>query len=438
MRPDLARALAERAHAFVVSGAMDSERTNPCACGGPEVEHAGTAHRGGHPGTGCRRYRPDTAYQLAARAVDNADTHPLDDVDAYLTGLYPRPTPAPGGHGVGPSDYLGCRKAIQLREAPPPGMVRNDVDMFAARAGSGWHELTRLAREKQYPWREYEHEVAIPGLDRVGRLDEYDGVLARVKDLKFPGEHTWNDLADGPDPAHRGQGHIYGLGMRAQGRPVDTVEIEYMHRMEGEVERFPEPYDEGTAEEALDWLSGVNFALDVGAEMERDRGGPSSDVICERFCPVRDHCWNVAAAKAAGRSPESYTILGAEPEQRHAVWAAERALSFKRDRAEAKTEYTRAHSLLVGLHNGRYGDVLVTNKSRKMPEHEKWAKAVKAALDDGATAEQLQKIPLTYRWDHWVEVKPVRAADLDAEEAAARAAEAADAEVIDLQKAGAA
>jgi hypothetical protein len=400
------------ARKLIEQGYETEPRLHPCCCGAPRDDHGGGQHTGGNPATGCTRYRRDVADSLAARAVDNARTSPLDDVNVYLARAYPRPkTPRPGW-GVGPSDVATCRKGIQLRERPPEDMEYDEVDETASILGSLIHDAVTRARAALYAWREYELYVSVPGLDRKGRIDQYDPVLAKITDLKTCGLYAWDRLGvDGPRPDQWKQVLIYALGLIHEGKPVEWVELEYLNRATGETEVFSRRYDPLAAQNALNWLLAINVALDMGQDLPRDRSGPSSDPVCAKYCPTRSRCWNMKAATAAGRSPESYTILGADPDMAAIEWAAENAWGWKENADEAKTEHDQARKLLIGIPGGTYGKYQVTERSRRMPEWKAWATAVRAAIDGGATADELLLIPVPKRRDVWVEVKPVRAAE---------------------------
>lgn len=407
LRPDVVRA-----RQLIASGAVTGDGpADPCSCGAARTDHAGASHKGGCPDTGCKRYRPDAAYALAVKALAAADTHPLDDVEEYLSRQYPRPAPEPGGWGVGPSDYLKCRRQIGYRENPPDGLEFTWDAGPAATLGSIIHDLIKRARERKYWWRLYEHPVTIPGLDRTGRLDEYDPVTARLVDWKSSSLYAWEEVDEAALPAHEGQADVYGYGLVEAGMPVDTSEVLYINRSNGQVARYPHRYSKDRAEEALDWLTGVNLALDTGVELARDYGGPSSDERCRR-CPAVEHCWNVSAAEAAGRSPEGYTILGPDPDAAKIEWAARRVYERKQAHDAAETAYEESRYLLRGIPTGTYGTFQVTQKSRRMPEWKKWAERAKAALADGAAAEHVIEMPPPRRVDRWAEVKPVHTGDL--------------------------
>jgi hypothetical protein len=329
-----------------------------------------------------------------------------------------------GGWGIGPSDTGTCRRRIQLRERPPADLIRNDVDHSAATLGDIFHEVISRARRDLYgphKGRKYEFSVTVPGLDRTGRVDEYDFLNAVITDYKSAGEYAWEDLGvEGPPKEHWKQLAIYGYALTCSGRDVDILRLIYIRRSNGEVEQFERRYDEAFAKAALAELTALALALDLGQELPRDGRGPTSDPICARFCEFRDYCWNTAAAAAAGRSPESYTLLGEHPDIADIEWAAGQARDWKTNEKEAAREYKAAVPLLAGIPDGTYGQYKVTERRRRMPEYKGYYEAVRRAHDEylltpedtrGDFIDWIARIPLPYRRDVWPEVKLVRAAD---------------------------
>jgi hypothetical protein len=395
------------------------DAAQPCVCRAPLAAHAGSMHKGGNTATGCKRYRPDIAHALAVRARDNAVTNPLDDIAHHLNGQFTRSvTGRPKtGPRVRPSDTGECRRRLWYRECPPEDFEPVAVDSGAATLGRIYHDLLARARQERYPWRRIEFPVPIPGLDGRGRVDEYDPVTGLVRDWKFPGPYyAWNKIHDGPERGHQDQVDIYGLALTEQGDPVETTELEYCNRATGEVNRFTRDYDHDRAQAALDRLLGINVALEMGVQLPRDRGGPSSDRICERYCPARDHCWSVGAARAAGRSPEGYTILGPDPDMAKIEWAAGRVWAYKQDLDDAKTQYDEARTLLTGIPGGTYGQFEVIEKRRRNPDWKTWATEIKRAIDERAPHHRLAAIEVGATMSEWVEIKPVRAAETETAE----------------------
>jgi len=410
-----------RARKIIAAGYPIGPRMHPCICTAPRHTHSGAKFTGGHEPTGCRRYRRDNADALAEKAMEADRSDVLDDIVAWHTSLYPRPKPTPGGWSIGPSDIGNCRRRIQLRERPPADLIRNDVDESAAVLGDIWHDVTRRARQYRYPWRKYEFELAIPGLDRPGRCDEYDPLTATGVDYKTLSEYQWEVIGDhGAHEKHWGQLAVYCYALTCLGYEVTVMRIIYIRRATGECEYHDRPYSEAYAKDALAELTSTALALDLGQELPRDGRGPSSDIICSKFCDVRDYCWNVKAAEAAGRSPESYTLLGEHPEREAIEWAAAQARDWKDNESEATREYKAAVPLLGGVPDGTYGEYVVKEKSRLMPDYKSYYQGVMREYEvycltpadqRGEFADWLARIPLPHRRDTWTEVKRVRHAN---------------------------
>lgn len=298
----------------------------------------------------------EKARALAAAALAAADREVMADIVDHLAAGY-----VPSGR-TGPrvSDYGSCRRSVWYREAPPDGFVR-DPEMYDRQAALGTilHAAAANARAARYPWRWYEYEVTVPGLDKPGRVDEYDPVLGVVSDLKTGGTRKWDRIGDeGPNLSVWGQVLIYGLALTALGLPVRAVRIMVVNRDTGEEEHFVRDYDPAAARAALDELVDLATGLDFGIVPPRDGTGPSTDWQC-RSCFARSHCWNVAAATDAGRSPESYTVLGEEPDDPSIIWAAEQFLAAKAARLAADAAYDEAKALLQGIEPRQYGDVII-------------------------------------------------------------------------------
>lgn len=410
-----------RARKIVAAGCGDDPRTYPCVCGAARTEHSGAKNTGGLDATGCRRYRRDTADALAEKAINADRTNIIDDIIAWHDNAYPRPQPTPGGLGIGPSDYGRCGHAIQLRERPPADLYTNEVDRSAATLGSIWHAIIQRARQHLYPWRKYEFEVEIPGLDRPGRVDEFDPITCTAVDWKTVSDRQWEQRGQhGEREEHFGQLAIYSYALTCLGYEIRTMRIIYVNRETGECEYFDRPYSERYAKEALGTLTARAIAIDLGQELDRDGRGPGSgDLICEKYCEFRDYCWNVPQAEAAGRSPVSWTILGPDPDDESVAWAAEQVRDWADHKAEADREYKAVKPLLGGIPDGTYGDFVVKEKSRLMPQYKQFYEAVTARYEDylntpeherGDFIDWIARTPLPHRKDVWPEVKRTRAA----------------------------
>jgi hypothetical protein len=351
---------------------------------------------------------PTAARELAAQALAVADRSPIDDIGEHLDAEHVRS----GRTGPAVSDFGGCGRAVWYRDTPPDGYVPlPDEHRRKAIAGQIYHKLYEIARRARYPWRRHEMWIDIPGLDRRGRIDEYDPVLGEVTDLKTGDDWKWDRIGeDGPDESDFAKAMIYGLALEAQGLPIRTVQIIYVHRGTGDDEPFRRDYDPAAAAEALDQLIELATMLDLGIVPPRAGFSPSSWPC--KACPARNHCWNVGAAEAAGRSAQSYTLLGAEPDDPSIEWAA--GTKYEADRAfrDADQRKEEVKHLLDGVPAGTYGPWVVTPKSRRQPQYKDAFNKVVGVYplpeEHRPPVEAVADPPR--RTDRWVEVKPVRAA----------------------------
>lgn len=355
------------------------------------------------------------ARALAEAAVAAADRQVMDDiVDALDAGYVPS-----GNTGPRVSDFGSCRRAVHYREAPPVGFVPDPVGYRRQAAlGAIIHEKAAAVRSVRYPWRWYEAEVSVPGLDKKARIDEYDPVLGEVTDDKTLGVRRWDMVGDdGPDEAAWGQVMIYGYALDELGLPVRTVRIIAINRDTGDEEPFRRPYDPAAARRALDDLVELATMLDLRIVPPRDGSGPATDWRC-RSCFARSTCWNIAAAEAAGRSPESYTILGNAPADPTIVWAGENLLAARAAKAEAEKAEKVARELVQGIEPGEYNDLVVSAVRRAMPEYkESFERTVELyALPEGYRPPVAEVAEPVKRIDRYTTVRRKRAA--------ARAAEA--------------
>lgn len=404
--------LAAGLHPDVMAAAVLAEagwpvgpRPMTCVCGFERGRHRGPAEV--LPGV-CDGYIHDPVDQLALDAVESADRQVVDDITGHLDAAY-----QPSGR-LGPrvSDFGGCPRKVWYREQPPAGYVPLPEDRRRATLGTVVHQAAQAARTARYPWRHYEFEVAIPGLDKPGRVDEYDPVLGEVTDNKTLGDFAWGRYGDdGPGDSAWGQVAIYGYALETAGYPVRSLRIIGINRDTGAEEHFHRPYDPAEAVAALDTLIEVATQLDLGIVPPRAGTGPGR-FPCS-YCPARVHCWNIAAADAAGRSPESYTLLGVEPDDPTIAWAAERAYHATKANTAAKAAHEEASALLDGIPAGTYGGWKVGPRSRVMPNWKATAERILALYplpDEYRPPVEAVEKPDT-RIDRWTAVTPVRAAD---------------------------
>lgn len=308
----------------------------------------------------------ERAVALAAEAVAVADRDVMDDiVDAVQAGYTPS-----GNKGPRVSDVGSCRRSVWYRESPPEGFTP-DPPKYLRQAALGTliHEKAAEVRGKRYPWRRYEFEVTIPGLDKKGRIDEYDPILGEVTDDKTAGARKWDVVGDeGPADNAWDQGFLYALALDEAGLPIQSVRVIVINRDNGQEEHFRRPYDPAAARQVLDDLVELATMLDLGVVPPRDGTGPGTDWQC-RSCFALSHCWNTDAAAAAGRLPESYTLLGDAPTDETIVWAAERLMAARRAAKAANAEADAAKDLMDGIEPGEYGDYVVSLTKRHMPNY---------------------------------------------------------------------
>jgi hypothetical protein len=363
-----------------------------------------------HPSEQCGGYEHDPADQLAWQAAEAAASSLLDDIAAYDDHLYQqrRVDRAPGPRV---SDVGDCRRKVWYRETPPPDYTAVTVPRRQATMGSAFHDKAALARGWRYPWRHQNMPVQVPGLDGTFYVDEYDPVTATVVEDKTHGERKWEIVGDqGPDDAAIDQAMIYGLALDAAGWPVNRIQIICVRRDNGDEEPFWYLYDPARAAKALDGLLALADMIEAGMTPPRDGNGPG-DWRC-RFCPALAHCWQTEQAQQAGRSPESWTLLGQDPDAHIIEWAAEQVHTWQTAKATAKREYEQAKKLLDGVRTGRYGDYDVQIAQRGMPEYKAthFRNLAYLDLDDEHRPAYADFAKPEKRVDRWIKVTRVRAA----------------------------
>lgn len=346
------------------------------------------------------------ARALAARALEVADRQVMDDLtDAGDAGYTPS-----GKSGPRVSDFGGCGRAVWYRESPPAGFEPVVIDRRRATLGSIIHKAAENVRSVLYPWRRYEFTIPIPGLDKPGRVDEYDPILGEVTDDKTTGRAKWDMYRDGPSDDGWGQLLIYGLALDDLGYPVKTLRIIAINRDTGAEEHFRRDYDPAAARACLDELISLATLLDLGVVPQREGTGPGS-FPCS-WCEAKAHCWNMKAATDADRSPESYTLLGAEPDDPTIEWAARQAYAAAKASTAADTAKKAAVKLLEGIKPATYGGMVIKPVGRDMPDYKKGFHRLLALYplppDERPPLERVQQPP--NRPDRWIEAKPVRAA----------------------------
>jgi hypothetical protein len=355
-------------------GALDQFRDPDyvvhCSCGHPGADHAtqknSTAHMGKCAHCRCGRRRKDMAYHyvhqavMASRAQLN-DTLRKQRVEDYAAR--PKEPAGPGDWSVRISDVGGCGRWIWYRNLPPEDYVAVPKFSGEARAGEVIEAAVRLANSREFQWREFQRPVRVKGIPRQGLIDEYDRVRRVPIDQKTAGEWKWGlvsthgvnlrNLADtvGPILENLKQLLLYALGLEEEGLTPPEVILHYIKRDTLEEILIPVPWDdqarvvaEDARAELIGRLGQLDFAQLTGTPIDRDRRGPS-DPLCKR-CDALEHCWNVPAAEAAGRTPESYTQLGEHPDAVAIAYACEQIVLTRLAKKAAEEEYEAARRLL--------------------------------------------------------------------------------------------
>lgn len=418
-----------RAQQIIAEGLPIGPRMYPCVCRAGKHAHSGAAHTGGHKPTGCKRYRLDGAWDLAYRALEAQATklgHSIRDADRLERDKHYKVNPRKDGEwSIGASDTSTCPRKIQYRNLPPDDLERAPEDQREARMGTIIHDEVTRRMKALYPWREFGGRILIPGLDRESEFDSYDPVTAELEDYKTAGDWRWDVLGDfGPEESTWGQVMLYAYALVASGRPVRTVKLSYIKRCNGHDETFVRPYDEQAAKAWLDVLLGYATRLDLiwhAIQERRDHAsldlpktgtGPSSDEMCRR-CFARLHCWNIVRAEELGRSPESLTILGEEPEDESVAWAVSEKVEAAAARLAAQKAEDATKVLLDGVEPGRYGDYEgYWSGGSSQPNWKEWAARLREAVamsPPEAVAQVVEEFPdpepRKYRYVRWGRVR---------------------------------
>jgi len=131
----------------------------------------------------------------------------------------------------------------------------------------------------------------IDGIPLHGNSDIYDRVTAAVIDWKIPGPTTMKDARkNGPKLVYRVQSHLYGLGYKRRGLPVDRVHVVFLPSA-GELNDgvyWTEPYNEKIALDALARASAVRKLIgQLGTGPTAQLSATETDYCnyCEWFSP---------------------------------------------------------------------------------------------------------------------------------------------------------
>jgi CRISPR/Cas system-associated exonuclease Cas4 (RecB family) len=350
-----------KAREAYLAGDLPSPDEVRCVCGGERDGHSGVRRLGGCASTGCARYRPDPVLALAVRAATAERTSLGDDLRLHskrTRRVVKRK--AAGEVSVRPSDVGECRRAVYYRETPPEDFTSSPTNSRAAFMGGLIHAEVLRRRRQLYPWRLYGdmrgREVRFPGLDRPGKYDEYDPITGVVTDVKTAGQWKWERIGeDGPDEKWWDQLHLYGLALILAGYAVEKLRVLAIERADGRDETFEIPYDPARAQRVLASLQALSTMLDLGRVPPRDRSGPSTDALC-RNCFARDYCWNTVQAEALGRSPESLTVLGIDPDDAVVEELAELLVAARHAEGDAKKRKDELAAILAGVDPRVYGE----------------------------------------------------------------------------------
>ncbi|MEU7802692.1 hypothetical protein AB0B10_25870 [Micromonospora arborensis] len=338
-----------------------------CVCGAAKRSHAREDFTGPGP-DGCPGYRPDPAQELAWAAVAADSRLAMADVAEHNSAV--RQERASGRWQVSPSDVGSCPRRVWYRENPPAGYVPLPQDTRKADAGTAFHAGITEARAALYPWRQHKVRLRVPGLDRDGEGDEYDPITATLEDWKTAGPTTWAYIGvHGPWEKAWKQAFVYAYALAFAGAVVRRVRIRYIHRETGEEEVFTRAYDEAYALAALGELINLVTMIEAGLEPIRAGRGPDVDPLCDR-CEARLHCWNIPAAKLAGRTPQTFTVHGPnpEPDDPELLWCIAEAGRARLERLALEKD-EKAYKALADVDAGVYGEWEVKRGGSSRPQH---------------------------------------------------------------------
>ena len=359
----------------------------PCVCGCGIHAHTGKNRKGKCTACrACRSYRADRVDQLVQEILAGATTPFTDLLRAQHDAEHAarrRPERGPGEWSVRPSDLGKCVKQLWYRnDLAGPDYVPEPTGDGAALAGRIVEEAVTRINRRAYPWREYQRQVDVKGLSSVGYIDELDLPLGMPREIKSCGDWKWDHVQTwGPIPEEVGQLLLYADALEREGLWVNVLQMHYIHRDNFEEIVFTIPWDDtarALVEQHRDTLIGYQTTLDVAAETgeppEREGSGP--DRYPCKWCEAKGHCWNIAAARAQGRSPESLTILG-ELDPVKITWVCEQIIEARRVRDEAEASYQAKNALIDhSVEPGEYGIARVERGRRGGILHARYAEAL--------------------------------------------------------------
>lgn len=181
---------------------------------------------------------------------------------------------------IGPSELGGCKRRVWYR-LHDQEVVNPNQSKLAAIMGTAIHKEIEHAMEA----------LGEPTKFLIETEVEFDGMKAHV-DLYLPEEKEvvdWKtvkikNLGFFPSRQQRWQVHTYGYLLRhGNNMDVERVTLVAIPRDGGEddIVTHTEPYNEGIAIEALDWLEEIKNATEIPA--------PEKDAqFCKSYCPFYD------------------------------------------------------------------------------------------------------------------------------------------------------
>jgi hypothetical protein len=360
-------------------------------CTAGRHEHSGPTLLGSCERTGCKRYRRDTVDALVERALAGHrarlgdDLKAADDENSLARSL----RVSEGDVRVSASDASACPRQVQYRERPPADFYPSWQDKRAAFIGTLIHDAVERVRKRLYPWRLFEQTVHVDGLGE-SKYDSYDPITAEVEDLKTAGDWKWDLVWDGgPPESEWEQVAIYGLSLHRQGLPVRDMKITYVQRAQGKDESYRRPWSEEYALAAVAKLVRMATQIELGVEQPRKYAGPSTSPICARYCFARDYCWNVPEAERNGRSPESWTLLGASPAELEVAAVLREYVDGRVAEKAGADQKSAAKAKVDGIAYGEYDGMVYGVTPRRVVDQEAYLDRVIA----GAQTPEAERIP---------------------------------------------
>jgi CRISPR/Cas system-associated exonuclease Cas4 (RecB family) len=230
---------------------------------------------------------------------------------------------------LGMSDLGGCRRraGYQMHGYPhekPSGSVQAVI-------GTAVHDKADaeliLLRDLGLipPNSVINEEVRFGGL--LGHPDLYvDGLLRDIKTIGYDIQLA-NYRLNGPPRQHIWQVMTYAAALILDGRPVDTVQLDYLVRDSGNSWTWSGPFDYEAVREAMTWLQQVReVPLDW---LSRDYAPDSPQC---KHCPFSGECWSGHVIDRDKRS----VLLVEDPDA--AKWAAKLKDARERKRAAEADE----------------------------------------------------------------------------------------------------